>query len=389
MRDVEMEYRPLGRSGMSVSAVGIGTAEMSGVPREQVVEMVHAAIDGGVNYFDCPGPQPDVRDDIGVAFAGLRHRVHLATHLGSVAPTGEYEVSRDPALAERFFEDFLTRCRTDYTDVLFLHCCDFQSDLDRVLGPGGLLDLARRLVREGKARAIGFSGHTVPTTRQAVESGAIDVLMFPVNPAGHGVPGRNELLLSCRDRGVGVVAMKPYAGGKLLGPGRTLLMEAWALSTDGNVDAPPFEFEKRGGATPITTLHCLSYALAQPAVATAVPGCKSLAEVAAALSFLSASTADRDFSAILADFAEPVSGECVYCNHCMPCPAGIDVGATIRLLESAAWLDPKEVAAGYRALPASPADCSDCGLCAERCPFGVDAPAKILQAAARFASLAV
>lgn len=382
-----MERRPLGRTSMSVSAVSLGTEYLLNKPVGQVREVIHEAVELGVAYFDLFWAQPHFRDALGAAFVGLRDRVHLAAHLGAVAPSGEHEVSRDPALAERFFEDFLARYHTDYVDVLLLHNINDQPDLERVMGPAGLLEVAQRLVKQGKARAIGFSGHSIPIAREALESGAIDLLMFPINLAGHAIPGRRELLVYCQEQGIAVVAMKPYAGGKLLTPSRTLLIESWQRGTAGSVDVPPSEVEKASGLRPITPVQCLAYALAQPGVVTAVPGCADVRQLREAQAYGRASAADLDFAEALADFAEPASGECVYCNHCLPCPVGIDVGATIRALESATWLDAKALASAYRALPVSPAACTDCGTCGERCPFGVDAPTKVLAAAARFAAL--
>jgi uncharacterized protein len=382
-----VERRALGRTGMTVSAVSLGTEYLLNRPAGHCREVIRAAVEGGSDYFDLFWAQPHFRDAMGVAFSGLRDRVHLAAHLGAVAPSGEHELTRDASLAERFFEDFLLRYHTDHVDVLFLHNVNDQPDLELVMAPGGLLEVARRLVREGKARAIGLSGHSIPTARAAVATGAIDILMFPVNLAGHALSGRRELLAFCQERGVGVVAMKPFAGGKLLTPSRKLLIEAYQKGTIGSVDVPPAEIEKRAGLAPITPVQCISYALAQPGVAAVVPGCADLTELRAAQAYSTASAAALDFSVALADFAEPASGECVYCNHCLPCPVGIDVGATIRALESMSWLELAAIEAAYSALPTDPSACTDCGMCGERCPFGVDAPSKVLEAASRFARL--
>ena len=121
---------------------------------------------------------------------------------GAVAPSGEHEISRDPTLAARFLDDFLARYHTDHVDLLLLHNINDQPDLDHVMAPGGLLELAQHLVRQGKARAIGFSGHSIPIARAALESGSIDLLMFPVNLAGHAIPGRRDLLVYCEEQQV-------------------------------------------------------------------------------------------------------------------------------------------------------------------------------------------
>lgn len=243
------------------------------------------------------------------------------------------------------------------------------------MGPGGLLEVAQRLKREGKARAVGFSGHTVSTARQAVETGAVDVVMFPVNLAGHAVPGRRELLQLCADRGVGVVAMKPFAGGKLLQEEHTLALENW------QVGGAPTQLERKVHITPV---QCLAYVLSQPGLSTAVPGCRDLEQLAAAQAIWAATPEEKDFAPVLSDFARYVAGECVHCNHCLPCPSGLDVGQTIRLLETARGRPDGALLAAYAALPAPASDCIQCGECAERCPFRVDSVAKVEEAAALF-----
>jgi len=142
---------------------------------------------------------------------------------------------------------------------------------------------------------------------------------------------------------------------------------------------------KHGKPPPITPVRCLSYALAQVGVCTVVPGCRDLEQLAGALGYCAASDEHRDYSAILADFRQYIPGECVYCNHCLPCPAEIDIGKTIRLFETAQRSPTLELRAGYDALPANASDCEQCADCVDRCPFGVDVIAKMDQAADFFA----
>ncbi len=371
-----MEYRKLGRTGLQISAISMGTEYLINRPREEVVPVVREAIARGIAYFDLFFAQPQFRDNMGAAFAGYRDRVLLAAHLGSIERDGQGAKSRDLRECELFFHDFLTRYHTDYTDILFLHNIDEQEDYDRVMRPGSVLDLAHRYQREGKARFIGYSGHTVATALQAVESGQIDVLMFPINLAGHAVPGKRELFGACAAHDVALVAMKPYAGGKLLARERKVAMENW--QTGG----APLEIER---SVTITPAQCLSYVLAQVGLSTIVPGVKNLAELEATWAYWTATEEERDYSAVLSDFQQYTSGECVYCNHCLPCPSVIDIGQTIRLFETAQRHFTAELAATYAALPANAADCIQCGSCMERCPFGVDVIDKMERAAKLFA----
>jgi len=362
-----------------VSEVSLGTEHLIDLPREHVAGVIHEAIDGGVNYFDVFFAQAEFRENMGAAFAGRRERAYLAVHLGAIDENGQYAKTRDVALAEKFFEDFLMRYKTDHADVLFLHNSDTSEDYEDVMRPGGLLDMAKRHVKEGKARCIGFSGHTTATSLEAVESGEVDVLMFPINLAGNAVAGKKELFAACAARGVGLVGMKPYAGGKLLTGETEIELTMWHLGGEAlTLSAAKAKDGAAGGA--ITAVQCLSYALAQTGVTTVVPGCKDKAELHAALAYAQATEEAKDFSRAVGRFETYVAGECVYCNHCLPCPSAIDIGRVIRLVELARGAPTPETAAVYKAMKANADDCVQCGECRERCPFGVDAPAKMEEA---------
>ncbi|MCK4284180.1 MAG: aldo/keto reductase [Candidatus Brocadiae bacterium] len=351
-----METRKLGRTGLEAAVMGLGTEYLVEATRETVVSVVREALDKGVNYFDVLFSYADYRDNFGAALEGRRDEIILTGHLGSADKDGQYRRTRDIAESEALIDDQLTRLHTDHLDVLFLSNCDEADDYRRIMAPGGLLALAGKLQRRGKARFIGLSGHKVPVSRRAVQSGEIDVLMHNINLSGDATEGRTELYHLCAAHDVGLVGMKPFAGGALLGP-----------------DGPD-----------VTPVQCLSYAVSQPGVSTLVPGVKNLEELRAALAYLDASTEERDFSAVLPHFQEPAEGTCVYCNHCLPCPSGIDIGKTIRLLVSARHGDLEPFRGHYEALEARASDCTECGACMERCPFGVDVISNMQQAVELF-----
>ena len=378
-----MIYRKLGRTGIDVGVVGLGAEYLEHSPRETVISVVDTLIDRGINYIDLFMASPAVRDNFGQALAGKRQQVVIAGHLGAIMQDGQYCRSRDRQLSVKYFEDLLTRLRTDYIDVLMLHYVDESDDYDNVFGPGGLLEIAERLKKEGKARAIGMSSHCVPVSLEAVKSGCIDALLFPVNPAFDTLPGdtrvesliyddsyrredetsekfiseRQEFYQACARHGVGIVAMKPYAAGLLFAP------------------------ENPSGIV-LTPVQCLSYALAQPGVSSVVPGCKNVAEVEAALAYLEATDAEKDFSAIDVNSAWKLQGSCMYCNHCLPCPVGIDIGTTTRILDTAGDSPDEKTAAEYAALTVNAAACTECGECETRCPFGVEIIANMTRATA-------
>ncbi len=370
-----MEFRKLGRTKLNVSAIGLGTEYLYGQPRETVVSVVHEAIERGVNYLDLLFGFPEYRDNFGAALQGRRERVILAGHLGSAVKDGQYYKTRSAKKSETFLLDLLSRLGTDYIDIAILHNFRTVKDYDGVMKPGGLMDLARRLKQEGKARFIGISTHSVAVASRATESGQIDVVMFPVNLLGNAMPGRRELLNLCARREVGVVAMKPFGGGKLLRQKGTF--RAAKYQTGG-------ESFKARITSDVTPARCLGYVLAQAGVSTVIPGVKDNAELAAALHTLEASEVERDFSAIVADLSQYREGECVYCNHCLPCPVVIDIGQISRLLDAAQQGMTGALQVAYGALPVKASACTECGACVARCPFGVDVMANMRQAIAWF-----
>ena len=318
-----MRTTPLGRTGLDVSVVGLGLEHMRGQPRETVVSTMRAAVERGVNYFDVIFAMPDYLDHMGEAFRGLRERVLLTAHLGSTDKGGQYYKTRTVKRCESSFLEVLRRLDTEYVDVLMLHNFNASNDWERA-ARAGYLDLAVRLRDEGKARFLGISGHYHGILERAVESGLVDLIMLPVNLFNHAMPGRGELLDLCARHNVGVVAMKPFGGGKLLNQRGSLRVPKYQTSGE------TFQVKIGGEVTPV---QCLSYVLAQRGVTVALPGVKNEEELAAALHTLEASEAECDFSGLLADFGRYVEGECTYCNHCLPCPVVIDIGQVNRLLD--------------------------------------------------------
>jgi uncharacterized protein len=369
-----MQYRKLGRTDLQVSAISLGTEYLIDLPQEAVTAVIRQAISDGINYFDLFFVQKRFRDQMGQAFSGHRESVYLAAHLGAGEKDGQYQKTRDLKESEFLFQDFLQRFRTTYVDVLFVHNVDSQEDYDLMMH-GGFLDTALKLQKEGKARFIGFSGHTVSTSRQAIETGEIDLLMFPINLTGNALPGRKELFQTCVKNNIGLIGMKPFAGGKLLQANNVMDLELWQVGNAGR------RMEKN---TAITPLQCLAYCLEQTGVSTVVPGCKDLEQLAGVLAYFQAGEKEKDFSSALAGCRQFSIGECVYCNHCLPCPQRIDVGLTMRLLDLGQPHPSAEVRAMYQALPVNAADCIQCGDCEGRCPFKVKVMEKMEQASGIF-----
>lgn len=374
-----MEHRKLGKTGLSVSVIGLGTEYLNRKPRKTVISCVHEAIEQGVNYFDLVFAFSEYRDNFGAAFKGYRDKLIIAGHVGCAETDGQYRLSRDVKENEALFLDLLDRLHTDYIDILIIQMVNAAESYDRVMRPGGLMDLALRFKKEGKARFIGISGHRPVGVMRFIDRGDIDVLMFPVNLAWDFTPGRKEVLQACDGKRVGVVGMKIFAGGRL--------------------------FQKKKAIT-VDPIQCVSYVLSQPGVATTVPGVRNGRQLRDALRFLEATDEEKDFGAIIGNFQENLRGNCVYCNHCLPCPVGIDIGRVIHMVDKTlcGMSDDPETdyqslrkrvnfyypgrirtsGAHFKGLSLTASECTECAACMERCPFEVDVISKMRQAVELF-----
>ncbi len=369
-----MIYRTLGKSTMRPGVIGLGCEHLTDQSFEAVDAVVGAAVEHGINLFDVFMPQPEVRSAIGRSLRGRRDKVMLQGHLGVIF-RGQYERSRELADCKEFFDDLLLRYRTDYIDIGMFHFVDDYADFE-TMERNGVIDYALELKASGAIRALGFSSHEPVSARKLVQTGLFDVVMFSVNPAydlmpagfdawdlcllkdfeklhhvGGLLPDRAAFYHECEVRGVGVTAMKSLGAGRLLKPDQT-----------------PF-------AAPLTVPQCCAYALDRPAVASVLVGCRTPAEVETAVAYCDATPAELDYSSILGGEASfSLSGKCMYCNHCLPCPVKIDIAAVNKYLDLArATPDavPPTVQAHYDALKIPASACMFCGLCESRCPFGV------------------
>lgn len=370
-----MRYRSFGKTGLEISILGLGLEHLRGQPRETIVSTIHEAVERGINYYDVIFSMNDYLEHMGTAFRGMRDRVHLAAHLGSTNREGQYYKSRALTRCRNSFHALLERLETDYVDFLFLHNFNTDKDWRQASRSGGFLDLALQYKEEGKARFLGVSGHDIEVIGTIVETGLVDVVMFPINLFNHAMPYRRELLSKCAERGLATVAMKPFSGGKL-------------LKTSGKVRVPKYQMGGTVMETRVTTsispVQCLSYVISQAGVTIALPGVKNQAELREALQVLDAGEEQRDFSPLLMDFARYVEGECTYCNHCLPCPEFIDIGQVNRLLDEASYGMTPDLRESYRKLPNLPSECTECGACVPRCPFEVDIIPRLKEAVKLF-----
>lgn len=370
-----MEYRklPHGLSHETFSVLGLGMGGIQNCSDKEIEQVICTALQNGINFFDLCGGAKNVYKPFGRAIAGQRDKVFFQMHFGAVYnQKGEYGWSRNLKRIKETIEWELENLGTEYADFGFLHCVDEDNDFEELCS-SGVFDYIKEMKAAGKVRHIGFSSHTPSVSQRILDTRIMDMMMFSINPAydleqgdeyGIGsVSERAELFRRCESEGVGISVMKPFHGGKLL-----------------DKKTSPFWVE-------MTRYQCLQYALDRPGVLSVVPGVRGMKDLEDLLGFAEASAKEKDYSVIGQFTPAAALGNCVYCNHCQPCPAGIDVGLVNKYYDLALAGDAM-AANHYKKLTVKADACTGCGHCDKRCPFHTAQSKKMKEIAAYFGKAA-
>jgi aryl-alcohol dehydrogenase-like predicted oxidoreductase len=244
--------RPLGQTGCTVTQFALGG---EGVLRthgrmKEAVAVIHRALEQGVNYCDSAPAYAGCLDYYGEALGERRKDVFFASKT--------HDRTRDGSL--RLLDETLRRLRSDYLDLWQLHDLRTQADLDRIFGTRGSMEALLQAREERRVRFLGITGHHDPQILlDAMQRFDFDTLLIALNAADvHRLSFVRSVLPEATRRKMGVIAMKVYAQGALLGRRRGVpLVSRTGLSAD----------------------QALGYALSLPGVSTAVIGCSTPAEV--------------------------------------------------------------------------------------------------------------
>nr|NHJ84709.1 aldo/keto reductase [Asgard group archaeon] len=250
-----MIYRQLGKTGLEISEVSLGLEWLYKKREAEITEVLQHAIENGVNYFDIIFNFEDFLKQIKVAIKPKRDQIILMHHLGSSEYKGKYKKTRSIKKCSETYERFLQIMETDYVDILFIHFVHTLKEFEDTWAEGGVKDLALKFKEEGKARFIGMSTHLYEIAIEAAKSGVVDVIMVQLNMANHSHPKRQEFLTLCAQKNVGVIAMKPFAGGKLFQKNKTITLPKYI--TAGH------DIGQKKITQTITSAQCIHYVLNQ------------------------------------------------------------------------------------------------------------------------------
>ena len=239
----QVPKRELGKTGMQVSALGVGGYHLGSTrDQKEATELVARALDAGINFFDNAWEYHKGESELRLG-AALKGKRDQAIVMSKVCTHG-----RDKAVGMRMLEESLRRLQTDHLDVWQVHEVIYEDDPDLIFRPNGVAEALIEAKKQGKVRAIGFTGHKDPSIhlRMLEHDFPFDTVQMPLNCFDATFRSfEQNVLPEARRRGIAVLGMKSLGGGEMV---------------------------KKGGVTPDEGLR---YAMSLP-VATTISGMDSI-----------------------------------------------------------------------------------------------------------------
>lgn len=322
-----MKMVRLGRSELMVTKTAMGCLPIQRCSTEDAVSIIRRAYEGGINFFDTANAYSDSEHKLGIALEGVRENVIISTKSGG----------KDYATVLGHIENSLRELKTDYIDLFQFHMVTEMPDFN---DPNGMYAAAEEARRRGWIRHIGVTTHRIDLAFELIETGKFETMQFPFSYISH--PRDFELVQRCRELDIGFIAMKGLAGGML-----------------SNARACHAFMAEQENVVPIWGVQTMEQIEEWLALANEDPAM------------------DEELRAVIeADRKELGTNFCRGCGYCLPCPEGIEIYNAARmdmLLRRAVWQN-YVTDAWYEKMHRIE-NCRHCGLCASRCPYGLDTPA--------------
>lgn len=324
-----MEYTAFGGTGMNFSRTSFGALPIQRISDEAAVEILHAAYDAGVNFYDTARAYPTSEHKLGLAFSDVRDKIYIATK----------SMASDADGLARDIEKSLSELRTDHVDILQFHLakkCHRPGEAD------GLYDRMLELKKSGAVRHIGITTHRAAVAHEAVESGLYESLQFPFSYLSDDQD--LEIVKACEKAGIGFIAMKSMAGGLIT---NSKIAFAYARQFPGLI--PIWGVQRMSEMR-----EFLEHERTQPVLDDAMR-----AEI------------ERDRAELSGNF-------CRACGYCMPCPADIPLSEVCRMPQLIRRMQPERyMAHEWREKMELTKNCLHCGACAKKCPYELE-PEKLI-----------
>ena len=321
-----MRQITLGITGITTCQNAFGALPIQRVSMEEAVKILRKAYEGGMTFFDTARAYSDSEEKVGEAFEGLGDKIFIATKT----------MAKTPEEFWKQLETSLKNLRRESIDIYQFHC------VSQCYRPGdgtGMYECMQEAKAQGKIRHIGVTAHKLSVAEECVKSGLYETLQFPFSY----LSSEKEVALvnSCKEAGMGFIAMKALAGG--------LIHDSKAAM--GYIS----QFDN---VLPIW-------------------GVQRMEELLEWLAFMEETPEyTEEIRVYVEKEREDLAGEfCRGCGYCMPCPAGIQIkncarmSLMLRRAPSKAWRT-EEMQGEMKKIE----NCLNCGQCRKRCPYELNTP---------------
>lgn len=321
-----MEKIRLGKTNLMVTKTSFGALPIQRVSFEDAKKILCKAYENGINFFDTARAYTDSEEKIGYSLSNVRNDIIIATK----------SHAKDKKTLLNHIETSLKNLKTDYIDILQLHNpAELPDPNDTESLYAGLLEAKEK----GMIRFIGITNHRIATALIAAASGLYDTMQFPLSSLS--ADADLQLIEECRNKDIGVIAMKALSGGLITNAASTFAF----LRQFGNV-VPIWGIQRESELDEFIELE------------------KNPPQLDEAM-----------WAIIEKDRAELAGDFCRGCGYCMPCPAGIEIPTAARitlLLGRAPYQGFLQDA--FREKMGLINNCIECGNCKNHCPYKLDTP---------------
>ena len=316
----------LGTTGITSPQNAFGALPVQRDDFETAIKILRRAYEGGMTFFDTARAYSDSEEKMGLALADVRSKINIATKT----------MAKTPDEMKAQLETSLKNLKTDYVDIYQFHC------VDQCYKPGdgtGMYETMEDFKRQGLIKHIGITAHKIGIAEECVNSGLYETMQFPFSYLSS--QREIDLVNLCKEKNVGFIAMKGLAGGLI-----TNAKAAYTFMTQYDNVLP-------------------------------IWGVQRMSELEEWLSFMKDSPVfDDDMRQFVEEDKKQFGTDfCRGCGYCMPCPQGILINNSARMSQmirrapTPAWTNDF-----WREAMAKIPNCTGCGACKKKCPYGLDIP---------------
>jgi predicted aldo/keto reductase-like oxidoreductase len=371
---MKMIYRKFGKIGLNVSSLGFGCmrlplARVDGklhdggeeIDEPKATEILHWAIENGVNYIDTAYSYNDGKSELFLGQAllgGYREKVYLASKL----PSWLVQTRED---MDRYLNESLKRMKTEYIDFYLVHAINilFWPNLVK----NGLFEFLDSALSDGRIRYAGFSFHDeLDLFKEVVDAYSWSFCQIQYNYLDENYQAGKAGLKYAVDNGLGVVIMEPMRGGRLAENIPADVRKIWNQS---EIKRSPAEW-------------ALRFLWDDPRISVVLSGMNQMEQleenvrVAAGTHVNSLSKVEKKLIKKVAEiYHSRMKVNCTSCRYCMPCPAGVNIPGCFTMFNNVHMMDDVSTFRRSYNIQIGPthkaSNCIECGKCEKVCPQGI------------------